>query len=89
MSTNQLSYEVYSSIWAMFVVTAPFLVAAIILGLILGLIQAVTQIQDQTLPQLVKILVLTMMLVMMGSWLSTPILDQSRRIFTNFPVWVR
>lgn len=89
MSANQLSYEIYSSIWAMFVVTAPFLIAAIVLGLVLGLVQAVTQIQDQTLPQLVKILILTLMLVVMGSWLSTPILDQSRRIFTNFPIWVR
>lgn len=89
MNANQLSYEVYSSIWAMFVVTAPFLAAAIVLGFVLGLIQAVTQIQDQTLPQLLKIIVLTLMLVVMGSWLSTPVLDQARRIFTNFPVWVR
>lgn len=89
MNANQLAYEVYSSIWAMFVVTAPFLVAAIIIGFVLGLLQAVTQIQDQTLPQLLKILLLTLMLVVMGSWLSTPILDQSRRLFTNFPVWVR
>jgi type III secretion protein S len=89
MSASQLSYEIYSSIWAMFVVTAPFLVAAIVLGFILGLLQAVTQIQDQTLPQLLKIIFLTLMLIVLGSWLSTPILDQSRRLFTNFPVWVR
>ena len=89
MTSTQLAYEVYSSIWATFVVTAPFLIAAIVIGFVLGLFQAVTQIQDQTLPQLVKILVLTLMLVVTGSWLSSPLVDQSRRLFMNFPVWVR
>ncbi|HRJ69009.1 MAG TPA: flagellar biosynthetic protein FliQ [Beijerinckiaceae bacterium] len=89
MSSTHLAYEVYSSIWAAFVVTAPFLIAAIVIGFVLGLIQAVTQIQDQTLPQLVKILVLSLMLVVTGGWLSSPLVDHSRRLFTNFPVWVR
>lgn len=89
MNTNQLTFEVYSSLWTMFVVTAPFLIAALVVGLVIGLVQAVTQVQDQTLPQLIKIVLLLLMLVAMGSWISTPMLDQSRRLFTNFPVWVR
>lgn len=89
MNATQLAYQLYSSIWATFVVVAPFLIVAIIMGFVLGLIQAVTQIQDQTLPQLLKILVLSIMVLTMGAWLSTPLVDQSRNIFRNFPVWVR
>lgn len=89
MNSTQLAYEVYASIWATFIVAAPFMITAIVVGFVLGLIQAVTQIQDQTIPQLVKILLLSLMLITMGGWLATPLVDQSRRIFTMFPVWVR
>ncbi len=89
MNSTQLAYEVYASIWATFIVAAPFMIVAIVIGFVLGLIQAVTQIQDQTIPQLVKILLLCLMLISMGGWLATPLVDQSRRIFTMFPVWVR
>jgi type III secretion protein S len=83
MATTLTQY-LYQGGLAMLVFCGPILGAAAAVGLIVGLLQAVTQIQDQTLPQIAKMTTVALLLMMFGFWLSSPIVEFTRDLFTNF-----
>jgi type III secretion protein S len=86
---STLTQYIYQAAMAMLVFCGPILVVAALAGLLMGLLQAVTQIQDQTLPQIVKMFVVTMMLLFFGFWLSGPLIEFSRDLFSSFHRIVR
>ena len=49
--------------------SAPMLLASLVVGLIISLIQTITSIQEQTLTFVPKLIVTMLMLVLTGSWL--------------------
>ena len=70
-------------------VSAPALVAAIVIGLGVGLFQALTQIQDQTLPQAVKLVVVMLVLIVLGPLLAIQIANLANHVLDNFVAWTR
>ena len=69
--------------------SAPALIAAILVGLGVGLLQALTQIQDQTLPQVVKLVAVLLVIVFVGPFLASQVAELGSQVLDNFPLWTR
>lgn len=65
-------------------VSAPMLLASLIIGLVVSLIQTLTSIQEATLSFVPKLLVIMLMLILTGSWMLTTIGDYTKDLFSNF-----
>ncbi len=63
------------------VVSAPLLLAALVVGLLTSLAQAVTQVQDQTLAFLPKIVAVVLVTLALLAWLGTRMVDFAVRMF--------
>lgn len=63
-------------------ISAPILIASIVIGLVVAIFQAATQIHEQTLTFVPKVLVIALMLIVMGSWMMTLMIDLIHYIFS-------
>jgi type III secretion protein S len=70
-------------------VSAPALVVALVVGLTISILQALTQIQEQTLGALGRILAVFGTLYFLGYWMAAQVSLLGRKIFTEFPNWVK
>ncbi len=66
-------------------VSAPLLLAALIVGLIVSVFQAATQINEMTLSFIPKLAAVFITLVVAGPWMLTLLTDFMRRLFTSIP----
>ena len=62
--------------------SAPLLLAALIVGLIVGMFQAATQINEMTLSFIPKLGILVLMLFLTGPWLLTTMIEYTQNIIT-------
>lgn len=69
-------------------VSAPPILAALVVGLVLALLQALTQVQEQTLQMAAKLVAVFGMLYAFGYWMAAEIHRFARVIFENFGRWV-
>lgn len=63
-------------------ISAPILIASIVIGLVVAIFQAATQIHEQTLTFVPKVLVIALMLIVMGSWMMTLMMDLIHYVFS-------
>jgi len=66
-------------------VSAPLLLAALIVGLIVSVFQAATQINEMTLSFIPKLIAIFAALLIAGPWIITMMTDYMRRLFTGIP----
>ncbi|MGK2951107.1 MAG: flagellar biosynthesis protein FliQ [Thiobacillus sp.] len=66
-------------------VSAPVLLATLIVGLIVAVFQAATQINDASLSFIPKVLVVLITFALAGPWMLTVMTDYMRRVFTGLP----
>ncbi|MBS4096113.1 MAG: flagellar biosynthesis protein FliQ [Sulfuricella sp.] len=66
-------------------VSAPLLIAALVIGLLVSIFQAATQINEMTLSFIPKLLVIFVVLVVAGPWMLTIMMDYTKRLFTSIP----
>ena len=59
------------ALWLILKLSAPLLIASILVGLIISIFQAATQIHEQTLTFVPKIVAIAVLLIVMGSWMLT------------------
>ena len=64
--------------------SAPMLLASLIVGLVISLIQTITSIQEQTLTFVPKLLVTMLMLVIAGGWMMTSLAEFTTELFSGF-----
>ena len=81
MTTEQGVDLVRESLVLMLFLSAPILLAALVVGLLIGVLQAATQIQEQTLTFVPKMLAMGAIAVLVTPWLLQKILDFSQRMF--------
>lgn len=62
-------------------VSAPILVATLLVGVVISIVQVVTQIQEMTLTFIPKLVVLVMMFVMTGAWMMAVVVEFTRHLF--------
>jgi flagellar biosynthetic protein FliQ len=56
-------------LWNSFVVSAPVLAAALLVGLLISVLQVATQLQEMTLSYVPKLLAAAVMLMALGPWM--------------------
>jgi flagellar biosynthesis protein FliQ len=69
-------------------VSAPPLLAALIVGLVVAVVQALTQVQEQTVGVLGRIAAVFTTLFLAGYWMAEQVSRFAQKIFTEFPNWV-
>ena len=81
MTVEQGVDLVRESLVLMLFLSAPILLAALVVGLLIGVLQAATQVQEQTLTFVPKMLAMGIIAVLVTPWLLQKILDFSQRMF--------
>ena len=69
MSIGLIVNLMRGAVFQVFILCAPVLGAALIVGLIVAIFQATTSIQEQTLTFLPKMLVILLILALLGGWM--------------------
>ncbi len=66
-------------------VSAPVLLATLIVGLIVAVFQAATQINDAGLSFIPKVIAVLVTFALAGPWMLTVMIDYMRRVLTGLP----
>ena len=65
--------------------SAPLLLAALVIGLIISIFQAATQINEATLSFVPKLIAIFITLILAGPWMITLMTDYMRRLYESIP----
>ncbi|MCX7025554.1 MAG: flagellar biosynthesis protein FliQ [Spirochaetes bacterium] len=71
------------------VLSAPILLAAMVVGLVVAVFQATTSIQEQTLTFVPKIAAILGVLALLGGWMLTSLAQYTTRLFEMIPNMAR
>ncbi len=71
------------------ILTAPPVMAAMIVGLTVGLIQATTQVQEQTLTFVPKLVTVILTLALVGPWTMIQLVNFAHSLLDSFPTYIR
>jgi len=66
-------------------VSAPPLLAALIIGLVVSIFQAATQINEMTLSFIPKLIGMFLVLIITGPWMVNMMVDYIQRLFSSIP----
>ena len=89
MSIGMIVNLLREGIFQVFILAAPILLAALVVGLIVAIFQAPTSIQEQTLTFVPKILTILGMLALLGGWMFSVLRDYTVRLFDMIPQLVQ
>jgi flagellar biosynthesis protein FliQ len=65
--------------------SAPLLLAALLVGVLISLFQAATQINEMTLSFVPKLVALVLVLLLAGSWMLEMLVDFTRNLMKDIP----
>ncbi|OGT70852.1 MAG: EscS/YscS/HrcS family type III secretion system export apparatus protein [Gammaproteobacteria bacterium RIFCSPLOWO2_02_FULL_56_15] len=68
-------------------VSAPLLLAALVVGLLVSIFQAATQINEMTLSFIPKLLAMFVVMVLAGPWILDVLLEYMRQLYAGIP-WI-
>ncbi|MBR5095955.1 MAG: flagellar biosynthesis protein FliQ [Treponema sp.] len=85
MDVGQITNLMRAGIMQVFILIAPVLGAALIIGLIVAIFQATTSIQEQTLTFLPKMLTILAVLALLGGWMFAELRDYTITLFRSIP----
>jgi len=71
------------------ILAMPVLMATFLVGLVVSVFQAATQIQEMTLAYIPKIVAAMATVFLLGGWMMGKLVDFTREIFVNIPIWIR
>ncbi len=89
MSIGQIVVLMRGAVMQVFMLCAPVLGAALIVGLIVAIFQATTSIQEQTLTFLPKMLVILGLLALLGGWMLAMLRGYTLNLFAMIPSLAR
>ena len=85
MDVGQITNLMRAGIMQVFILIAPVLGAALIVGLVVAIFQATTSIQEQTLTFLPKMLTILAVLALLGGWMFAELRDYTITLFRSIP----
>lgn len=62
-------------------VSAPILLATLVVGVVISVLQVVTQIQEMTLTFIPKLVVVVVMFLVTGAWMMAIVVEFTKRLF--------
>ena len=89
MSIGMIVSLLREGVFQVFILGAPILLAALVVGLIVAIFQATTSIQEQTLTFVPKILTILGMLALLGGWMFSVLREYTVRLFDIIPQLVQ
>ncbi len=89
MSIGMIVSLLREGVFQVFILAAPILLAALVVGLIVVIFQATTSIQEQTLTFVTKILTILGMLALLGGWMFSVLREYTVRLFDIIPQLVQ
>ena len=89
MSIGMIISLLREGVFQVFILAAPILLAALVVGLIVAIFQATTSIQEQTLTFVPKILTILGMLALLGGWMFSVLREYTVRLFDIIPQLVQ
>lgn len=81
MNENLLMSVIKDAISTALIVSAPILIASLVVGLVISIFQATTQIQEQTLTFVPKLITIALVGLLTGSWMLHTLVSFTNRIF--------
>jgi flagellar biosynthetic protein FliQ len=87
MSTDFALVLINEMLWTGIIVSAPVLIFSMVVGLIISIFQVVTQIQEMSLTFVPKIFTVAFTIVLLGSWMLTTLIEFSKALISNIPVY--
>jgi flagellar biosynthetic protein FliQ len=69
----------------MMIVSAPLLLAGLVVGLIVSIFQAATQINEMTLTFIPKLIITFVVIILAGPWMLQTLMDYTIRLLTSIP----
>lgn len=81
MSQGDILRIIQNAIFLIIEVSAPVLLAGLVVGLLVSVFQAMTQINEQTLVFIPKILAILLALVLLGGWMLTRVTEFTIGLF--------
>ena len=85
MSPEAVTTLAQQAMWTMFLVSAPILGVALVIGLLISLVQAATQLNEMTLSFVPKAIAIGLTLVLAGPWMLHVLMDFTTRLITSIP----
>lgn len=73
------------TLYLVLLVSAPALLASLLLGLVIGVLQALTQVQEQTLSFVPKLVGVAIVLATLGGWMSAQLVRFTTTLWTAIP----
>ena len=77
------------ALWITLIVSAPMLLAGLVMGFAIGIFQAVTQIHEMTLTFIPKILVMVLVFLALMPWMLIKLVDYTVGLFNMIPTIAR
>ena len=71
------------------ILAMPVLLATFLVGLVISVFQAATQIQEMTLAYIPKIVAAMVTVFLLGGWMMGKLVDFTKEILVNIPLWIR
>ncbi|MGH8504773.1 MAG: flagellar biosynthesis protein FliQ [Stenotrophobium sp.] len=68
--------------------SAPLLLASLVVGVLVGLFQAATQINEMTLSFIPKLVTMAVVIVVAGPWMLRLLVEFTQRLFENIPALI-
>ncbi|MBQ5399984.1 MAG: flagellar biosynthesis protein FliQ [Treponema sp.] len=85
MGLGDIAQLMREGIMQVFMLCAPVLGAALIIGLVISIFQATTSIQEQTLTFLPKLLTILLVLALLGGWMFSRMENYTQGLFEQIP----
>lgn len=85
MGSQAVLTLVQQALFVTVLVSAPLLLAVLVVGLVVSIFQAATQINETTLSFIPKLLAMFAVLVLVGPWMLTTLVDYVQRLFGSIP----
>ena len=89
MTIDDILYLGERAMFLTLLVSAPMLLAGMVVGLFVSILQSVTQIQEVTLSFVPKIVAVMVVFILFMPWMSSLLTGYIRELFTSFPSMVR
>ncbi|MFP2929160.1 flagellar biosynthesis protein FliQ [Pyxidicoccus sp. 3LG] len=86
---NQLTFITQEALFLVLVVSAPPVLASLLIGFLISLFQATTQIQEQTLTFAPKVVLVFGVLAMTGPWIGSQLVRFTFHVFDRFPALIK
>jgi len=85
VTATDLTRLTAETLYLVLLVSAPALLASLVIGLAIGLLQALTQVQEQTLPFVPKLVGVAIVLVTLGGWMGGQLVRFTSTLWTAIP----